>query len=115
MSDPQPLGHHLPPITLPPPTGNTAVLRQPAPPSARVVPVGVTSGLAGVVDAPEDVPLVLVKGTDGILRPQPANYAPPRWDAADDVRLRAGAPTDQAPVGAVHVDLNNGQIYRNEA
>lgn len=55
---------------------------------------------------------VLVKGSDGIWRAQSAPPAPPLW--GDSARWRRGAPSDEetGPVGAVHVDLATGSLWR---
>lgn len=53
---------------------------------------------------------VLVKGNDGVWRARPTPPAPPLW--GDMTRWDDGVPIDEAPTGAVHVDLANGKVYR---
>lgn len=64
----------------------------------------------GATDA--DTGTVLVKGSDGIWRPSAPPPSPPLW--GDSARWRRGAPqaTEAAPVGAVHVDLATGRLWR---
>lgn len=102
-------------VAEPAPTG---VVRPPAPAEAQVtVPLRLTLGQLADVETPEpappaDQPLVMRRGGDGIYRLEPAPQEVIRW--GDDVRFAAGAPTDAAPAGAVHVDVVDGRIYRNE-
>lgn len=116
--EPTQLGSNLPPAAFSAPT-LSASLRNPHPPSARVVPVGGSSGLGDVADAPVEVPLVLVKGDDGILRPRQLDAIdvgdhthPDPW--GDRVRFRPGPPGPDlsAPEGAVHIDTTTGRGYR---
>lgn len=72
-------GNGPPPLQLAPPTGTPVTLSQPSPPVAVVVPGGggggAASQIANVGSAPAGVPLALVKGTDGLLRPDAAAIA----------------------------------------
>ncbi|WP_028924181.1 hypothetical protein [Pseudonocardia acaciae] len=61
--------------------------------------------------APDNAPTVLRRQPDGIWRLETLPVER-RW--GDQVRYAAGAPADAAPDGAVHVDVTNGRIYRNE-
>lgn len=53
---------------------------------------------------------VLVKGSDGVWRSQSPPPAPPAW--GEPTRYRRGEPNDSGPVGAVHVDLVTGRLWR---
>lgn len=107
------------PPALPHPTtiggpGGPPHLAQPGGSYAFVTPFGGRSPLAGIGDAPADVPLVLVKGGDGILRPRPLpDPDPDPWPAADLIRVGTSPPTDSAPPGVVHLDASTGRIFRN--
>lgn len=77
--------------------------------------------LADTANAPTEVPLVLVKGTDGLLRPRQLaaidvgdHTHPDPW--GDRVRFAAAdpAPDDDAPRGAVHVNTATGRVFRKE-
>lgn len=110
------------PPALPNPTtiggpGGPPALAQPGGSYAFVTPFGGRSPLAGIGDAPADVPLVLVKGDDGILRPRPLPEPEPDsgWPDADLIRVGTSPPTDAAPPGVVHLDASTGRIFRNGA
>lgn len=109
-----------PPIQLPPQDLAPVTLTQPAPPTAIVTPGGGggASQIVGLGAAPADTPLVLVKGDDGLLRPRTADYAPANHTHPEPwgtrVRVATTDPTDQAPVGAVHLNALTGRIFRNE-
>lgn len=63
--------------------------------------------------SPAGVDLVLRRDTDGVYRLQPAaaSSGGPAW--GDPIRVGDYAPTDEAPVGAVHFDTSTHRIYRN--
>jgi hypothetical protein len=65
--------------------------------------------VAGFAAAPADVPLVLRRGPDGVVRP-----VPQREPWGDEIRYRAGPPTgvEDVPVGAVQIDTTTGRGYR---
>ncbi len=67
----------------------------------------------GMDSAPMLTPLVLHKGTDGILRPisVPA-IAHLHW--GEEIRFGVGEPDAAAPPGATWVDYADGNIYRAE-
>lgn len=85
--------------------------------AAHPVEVVARPPIAGIGEAPAQVPLVLVKGTDGILRPRLAELAAganhQHW--GDPVRYRPGppGPDPEAPEGAVHFDITTGRGWRH--
>ncbi|WP_295819234.1 hypothetical protein [uncultured Deinococcus sp.] len=75
----------------------------------------IVSGAAQITDtgtAPIGAPVVLVRGEDGLFRPDAATAAKAAW--SDPVRWRRGQPTDDpaAPEGAVFIDTTTGRGYR---
>lgn len=62
--------------------------------------------------APVGAPVVLIRGDDGLFRPDPATGAKAAW--SDPVRFRPGVPADDpaAPEGAVQFDTTTGRGYR---
>lgn len=70
------------------------------------------SQIADVTAAPVGAPVVLVRGSDGLFRPDPVPAAKAAW--SDPVRWRAGPPADDptAPEGAVYIDVTTGRGYR---
>lgn len=99
------------------PAPQTRPVRVPAPADAEVViPLRIALGQLADVDTtdpappPADVPLVWRLHPDGIYRMSPLEVET-SW--GDEVRFGTGQPADAAPVGAVHVDVAGGRVYRN--
>ena len=77
-----------------------------------VVLPGSSQQITDVSQAPIGAPVVLVRGTDGLFRPDAAPIRRAIW--GDPIRFRAGAPTADpaAPEGAIHIDTTTGRGYR---
>lgn len=67
---------------------------------------------AAIFAADTGIPLVLYKGTNGVLGYAPQAPMGPRW--GDEIRYASGPPgvSEIAPGGAVHVDVLSWRYYR---
>lgn len=77
----------------------------------------VVSGAPQIDDveiAPIGAPVALIRGTDGLFRPDVATGSKAAW--SDPIRFRPGIPTDDpaAPEGAVQIDTTSGRVYRRK-